>query len=160
MAQVILKKSSVAARVPTTADLAFGELALNYADGLLYYKKSDGTTIASIGGTPAVRSNTITSGATITPVAGSSDQFTVTALAVAATIAAPSGTPTDGQKLTLRIKDNGTAQTLTWTTTSGGYRIIGTTLPATTIATKTMYVGCIYNTTDAYWDVVSVAQQA
>jgi phosphotransferase system HPr-like phosphotransfer protein len=50
MAQVILKKSSVAARVPVAGDLEFGELALNYADGLLYYKKSDGTTIASIGG--------------------------------------------------------------------------------------------------------------
>ena len=48
--QVILKKSSVAARVPVAGDLAFGELALNYADGLLYYKKSDGTTIGSIGG--------------------------------------------------------------------------------------------------------------
>jgi hypothetical protein len=48
--QVILKKSSVAARVPVAEDLAFGELALNYADGILYYKKSDGTTIASISG--------------------------------------------------------------------------------------------------------------
>ena len=47
--QVILKKSSVAARVPVVGDLAFGELALNYADGLLYYKKSDGTTIGSLG---------------------------------------------------------------------------------------------------------------
>ena len=47
--QVILKKSSVAARVPVVGDLAYGELALNYADGLLYYKKSDGTTIATIG---------------------------------------------------------------------------------------------------------------
>jgi len=49
--QVILKKSSIAARVPVVGDLAFGELALNYADGLLYYKKSDGTTIGTIGST-------------------------------------------------------------------------------------------------------------
>ena len=47
--QVILKKSSVAARVPVVGDLAYGELALNYADGLLYFKKSDGTTIGTIG---------------------------------------------------------------------------------------------------------------
>ena len=47
--QVILKKSSVAARVPVVGDLAYGELALNYADGLLYFKKSDGTTIGIIG---------------------------------------------------------------------------------------------------------------
>ena len=48
--QVILKKSSVAARVPVVGDLAFGELALNYQDGLLYYKKADGITIGTLGG--------------------------------------------------------------------------------------------------------------
>lgn len=42
---IILKKSSVVNKVPLTTDLQFGELALNYADGKLYYKKSDGTTI-------------------------------------------------------------------------------------------------------------------
>ena len=31
------------ARVPATGDLAYGELALNYADGILYYKRSDNT---------------------------------------------------------------------------------------------------------------------
>lgn len=46
--QVILKKSSVAARVPVAGDLAFGELALNYQDGLLYYKKAD-STVSTIG---------------------------------------------------------------------------------------------------------------
>jgi hypothetical protein len=40
-----LKKSSVVGKVPLTTDLDFGELALNYADGKLYYKKSNGTTI-------------------------------------------------------------------------------------------------------------------
>jgi hypothetical protein len=38
--QVLLKKSSVAAKVPQTGDLAYGELALNYADGKLYFKNS------------------------------------------------------------------------------------------------------------------------
>jgi hypothetical protein len=38
--KVLLKKSSVAARVPTTSDLEYGELALNYTDGKLYYKDS------------------------------------------------------------------------------------------------------------------------
>lgn len=44
-ASIILKKSSVTSKVPVVGDLVFGELALNYADGKLYYKKSDGTTI-------------------------------------------------------------------------------------------------------------------
>lgn len=46
MASIVqLKKSSVTNKVPLTTDLEYGELALNYADGKLYYKKSDGTTI-------------------------------------------------------------------------------------------------------------------
>lgn len=49
MAQTIkLKNSSVAAKVPLLADLVYGEVALNYADGKIYYKKSDNT-IQSIG---------------------------------------------------------------------------------------------------------------
>lgn len=105
------------------------------------------------------RVSTVASGSTITPTGDSSDMYTVTALAVPATIAAPSGTPTDGQKLIIRIKDNGTARALTWTTTSGAYRVVGTTLPTTTTASKTIYVGCIYNSADAYWDVVAVSIQ-
>jgi hypothetical protein len=57
----------------------------------------------------------------------------------------------------LRIKDNGTRQTLSWTTTSGAYRSVGITLPTTTVPTI-MYVGCVYNSADAFWDVVAVAQ--
>ncbi len=102
----------------------------------------------------------ITSASTITPTGDTADQYNVTALAVPASVAAPSGTPTDGQKLILRLEDNGTARALTWTTTSGAYRAIGTTLPTTTVATKTTYVGCIYNATDVFWDVVAVTTQA
>lgn len=102
---------------------------------------------------------TTTTGATITPTGDSCDQYTVTALAEATTIAAPSGTPTDGQKLILRIKDNGVARAIVWTTTSGGYRAVGVSLPATTVISKTIYVGCIYNAADSYWDVVAVAEE-
>lgn len=62
MAQVILKKSSVAARVPVAGDLVYGELAINYQDGLLYYKKADNT-IGSIGGTSNVISVSTTTDA-------------------------------------------------------------------------------------------------
>ena len=41
--QVLLKKSSVVAKVPTSGDLAYGEVALNYADGKLYFKNSSNT---------------------------------------------------------------------------------------------------------------------
>jgi hypothetical protein len=106
------------------------------------------------------RIGTVASASTITPTSDASDQYNVTALAVPATFAVPSGTPTDGQKLIIRILDNGTARALTWTTTAGGYRVVGTVLPTTTIASKTTYVGCIYNSAAARWDVVAVATQA
>lgn len=102
---------------------------------------------------------TVADAATITPTGDTADEYTVTALAQAATIATPSGTPTNGQKLILRIKDNGVARALTWTTTPGAYRAVGVLLPTTTTANKVTYVGCIYNTQDAYWDVVAVATQ-
>lgn len=54
MATVKLKNSSVAAKVPLTTDLSYGELALNYSDGKLYYKKSDGITIDYFGSAAAV----------------------------------------------------------------------------------------------------------
>jgi len=115
--------------------------------------------VVTINGSVQGLSASTTSGSTITPTAGTTNQYTVTALAATATIAAPSGTPVDGQKLMLRFKDNGTAQALTWTTTSGAYRAVGVTLPATTVISKVLYVGCIYNSQDSFWDVVAVAQQ-
>jgi len=50
MAQILkLKRSSVAGRVPTTATLAVGEIAINTADGLVYIRKDDSTIIPLIG---------------------------------------------------------------------------------------------------------------
>ena len=85
------------------------------------------------------------------------DQFNVTAQSTALTIAAPTN-PTDGQKLTIRIKDNGTSgQTIFWDSI---FRAIGTTLPNPTTANKTVYIGCIYNLDDTQWDVVAVSEEA
>jgi hypothetical protein len=105
------------------------------------------------------RVGTVASAATITPTGDSSDLYTVTALATNATIAAPSGTPTDGQRLMLRILDNGTSRGLTWTTTAGGYRGVLTSLPTSTQPGLVLYVGCIYNSQAGYWDVVALVQQ-
>lgn len=106
--------------------------------------------------TPRVVS--IVSAATITPTGDTADQYEVTLLAVGATIAAPSGTPTDGQRLILRIKDNGFVQTLAWTTTSGAYRAVGVVLPTATVASSVFYAGCIYNSQDTFWDVLTTVQ--
>jgi hypothetical protein len=39
--KVLLKKSSVVGKAPATTDLDYGELALNYADGALYFKNAN-----------------------------------------------------------------------------------------------------------------------
>ena len=101
--------------------------------------------------------NTIATGATLTPNVDEYEQETITALSSALTINAPTGTPTNGMKLVLRITDDGTARGLTW---NAIFRIIGTTLPTTTTANKTIYVGLIYNTTATTWDVVAVKEEA
>ena len=48
-----IKNSAVAAKVPLTTDLDYGELALNYADGKIFYKRSDNT-VQSISGSGGV----------------------------------------------------------------------------------------------------------
>jgi len=107
------------------------------------------------------RIGTTTSTATLTVNADTVDQYNVTALAEGVTITAPSGTPTNGQKLIIRLKDNGTSRSLSWATgSSNTFRVIGNTLPAATPASKTIYVGCVYNTEEVRWDVVAVAEEA
>jgi hypothetical protein len=60
-----------------------------------------------------------------------------------------------------RIKDNGSARSISWTTgASKAFRAIGVTLPTTTVINKTLYVGCVYNSTDSRWDAVAVSQEA
>jgi hypothetical protein len=99
------------------------------------------------------RISTTASSATPTPNADTDDEYTVTALAAGATFGAPSGTPTNGQKLIIRVKDNGTIRALAW---NGIYRA-GTSvaLPTTTTLSKTLYVGFIYNSTDSKWDLMA-----
>jgi hypothetical protein len=196
------------------------------------------------------RVGTVASSATPQPTGDASDMYTVTALAANALFSAPSGSPENGQKLIIRIKDAGVRRTSTvaasaisvpagsgptvavtitdnsngavagnYVTISGvsaaiggiaaatlntrfritsattntivitvaagtttaatgtgtsptltynGYELtwnsiyqqVGTTLPSYTTATKTNYVGCIYNAADAKWDVVAVSTQA
>jgi hypothetical protein len=127
----------------------------------------DGTTsrwriIGSSVGTvsvPVTRVTSITSSATPTPNADTDDLLDITALAVAAAFATPGGTPVNGQKLMLRIKDTGTARALTY---SSAYVAGGAPLPSTTIISKTLLIGLLYNTANALnkWMCVAVSQEA
>jgi hypothetical protein len=62
---VVLKRSAVQGKTPTTGDLALGELALNTYDGNLFFKKDSGTasimSVATLTGTQTLTNKTFTS---------------------------------------------------------------------------------------------------
>lgn len=99
--------------------------------------------------TPNVQS--VVSAATVTPNADTDDEVVVTAQAEALTIANPTGTPSNGQAMIIRLLDNGTARAITF---GSEYRAIGVTLPTTTVISKLIYIGCIYNSASTKWDVI------
>ncbi len=109
--------------------------------------------VAILGSRITKRGGTVASAATIIPTGDTADIYTVTAQAAAGDFAAPSGTPTEGQGLILRIEDDGTARALAF---NAIYRA-GTdiALPTTTVLGKVMYLGFIYNNTDSKFDLVA-----
>lgn len=94
-----------------------------------------------------------------TPNADITDIFTLTGLSVNPTFGAPTGTLVNGQKLIIRIKDNGTNRTLNW---NAVYVPGGAALPTTTAANKTIHLGFIYNTDNALnkWMLIAKAEEA
>jgi hypothetical protein len=87
--------------------------------------------------------------ATPTPNCDATDTYCLTALAVPAAFGAPTGTPVNGQKLIIRLHDDGTARALTW---NAAYRSRGATLLTTTTPGVTNYIGLIWNATESKWD--------
>ena len=87
---VLIKRSSVANTVPLAGDLAYGELAINYNDGTLYFKDA-ANAVVSIASTKSisvtgnvtagnvVSTGTVTSGNVIyTNIDGTNGQFLAT----------------------------------------------------------------------------------
>ena len=105
------------------------------------------------------RCTTVVSNGTLTPNADTDSIYAVSALAVTGAFAVPSGTPVNGQRLMIRIKDNGTARLLTW---NAIYVASGVSLPTTTVAGKTMALGFVYNTDNALnkWQLLGASQEA
>lgn len=85
------------------------------------------------------------------------NEYYLTALDDDAEFAAPSGTPANGNKLIIRVLDDGTGRALTW---NAIYRAAGVDLPTTTTASKTLYVGFIYNSAASKWDCVATSEEA
>ncbi len=95
-----------------------------------------------------IRTQSIVSSATIVPDSDQYDLIDVTALAVAASIAAPLGTPVNGQRLLFRLLDNGVSHSLTW---ASAYISGGITLPGATTAGKVQHLGFFYDSNLSKW---------
>ena len=105
------------------------------------------------------RVDTVTSAAAPAINQDTTDIFTITAQAEAITSMTTglTGTPTTGQGLIIRIKDNGTARAITW---GAKFASRGATLPTTTVLGKYTYVGLIYNEVAVLWDCVAVSTES
>jgi len=99
------------------------------------------------------RTGTVANSSSLTIDSDAIDEYTVTALTGAITINNPTGTPTEGQTLLIRLKDNGTARAITWGTNFRAGSDIS--LPTTTTISKHLYVGFVWNATDSKWDLVT-----
>jgi hypothetical protein len=105
------------------------------------------------------RVTTITSSATPAVNTDDCDCVTITALAAAITSMTSSltGTPNNFDTLVYRIKDNGTARAITW---GASFEAKGVALPTTTVISKVLTVGFVYDTVTSKWGCVSSAQEA
>lgn len=140
---------------PTTALLQSTSLTLGWTGTLADSRITSASTWnAKADYAPRVQS--VTSSATVTPTS-TNDLVKITAQATGLTIANPTGTMSEGQAMIIRIKDNGTAQTIAFGT---NYRAIGVTLPTTTTISKTIYIGLVWNDTDTKFDVLGINTQA
>ena len=57
----------------------------------------------------------------------------------------------------IRIKDDGTVRAITW---GASFVAKGTSLPTTTVISKLLTVGFIYDTVSATWGCVASSQEA
>ena len=127
------------------------------SNGAVVVNTSDTQTLTNKRITPRGNGTTtvLTTGQTLTPsVSNDVQNVRITGNM---TIAAPTGTALNNDKLLFRILCDTTAGTITW---NAIYRAIGVTLPTTTVANKTMYIGMVYNSADTKWDVIAVSQEA
>ena len=100
---------------------------------------------------------TVVSSATPTPTGETKyNELYITALAEDPTFAPPSGTPVNGNKLLMRIEDDGTSRTLTF---NAIYQAMGTDLPTATTISKVLYLLFLYSSADSKWDLLSLAEQ-
>jgi hypothetical protein len=153
--QTLLNKTLTSPVINSPTGLMKGDVGLSNVDNTSdATKNAAAVTLTNKRNQPRLSSS---ASGDISPDVSAADIYVRTALAAAAAINSPSGTPVQGEKLIFRVKDDGTSRTLTW---NAIYRAIGVTIPTATTISKTTYVGAIYNATDTKWDVIAATTEA
>ncbi len=98
--------------------------------------------------TPRVQ--TTASTATLTPNADANALAAVSAQAGSLTLAAPTGTPADGQMLTIRIRDNGMSRSLSWNAAYSSF----SALPSATTPSASMIYRFMWNAGTSKWELM------
>jgi hypothetical protein len=156
--QTLTNKTLTSPAINTPTGIVKGDVGLGNVDNTSNATERAATaTLTNKRITPRVTS--IVSSATPTVNTDNTDFVTITALAVAVTSMTTnlSGTPTDGQMLRYRIKDDGTARAITW---GASFVARGVTPPTTTTAGKVTNVGFNWNTATSTWDCVASSTEA
>lgn len=159
-------------KASTSTAIGVGSVELGHASDTTLSRSSAGVlavesvVIPSISSTNTLsnkrltpRITSISSSGTPTINTDNCDCVTITALAEAITSFTTnlSGTPVNFDKLIIRIKDNGTARALTF---GSSFEAKGVTLPTTTVLSKVLTLGFLYDTVTSKWGLVASAQEA
>lgn len=155
----------------TSTALGVGSIELGHASDTTISKSAagviavEGVVIPSISSTNTLTNKRITqrvsaeaSSATPTINTDNVDAHSITAIGTDITSMSSnlSGTPTNFQKLIIRFKDDGTARAIAWGTS---FEARGVALPTTTVISKVLTVGFIYDTVTSKWGCVASAQE-
>ncbi len=153
----------------TSTALGVGSIELGHATqttltGSAGVLSVEGTAVPTISSTNTLtnkrvtpRVTTIVSNAAPTINTDDYDFVDITALAAAISTMSTnlSGSPTNGQKLMFRIRDDGTARALAW---GASFVAKGVALPTTTVISKDLHVGFVSN--GSTWGCIASAQEA
>jgi len=156
----------------TTTALGVGTIELGHASDTTLSRSAagvlavEGVVVPSISSTDTLTNKRVTprvsteaSSATPTINTDNVDAHSITAIGTDITSMTTnlSGTPTNFQKLTIRILDDGTPRAIAW---GASFQAMGVALPTTTTASKVLTVGFIYDTADSKWGCVASVEEA
>lgn len=148
-----LRRSATANAVPTTTQLALGELAINTFDGKLYLKKDDGTEsivqigASSGGGTTSGGTTTVSQIVSSASVTAQKDYRYILTSASPVTITLPSS-PTLGDTVYIVVSNN-----LTTNVVTSIDKIMGVT-ENLTLNVSNLSIGLVYSDATNGWRIL------